>query len=130
MVSVAIINTSKAEATILQSTRTQRFLKNDGFQKSIRPCALDESSLSIGRVTLESSRVCAYLRTFVWLHFWTILTMVTLTERTICGPSSSSLRRSSRRIVTKLLTRSRSTSVEASFDKFGHCKSWKTNRNV
>ena len=26
----------------------------DGFQKSLRPCALDESSLSIGRVSIHS----------------------------------------------------------------------------
>ena len=52
-----ILKTLKMNETLAygySSDSTQRELSNeyqhDGFQKSVHPCALDESSLSIGRV--------------------------------------------------------------------------------
>ena len=55
------LNPSNAEATFVQSTRTQRYLNSldgtlDGFQKSLRPCALYESSICIGRVKAGKER--------------------------------------------------------------------------
>ena len=42
------------------SERYSMNINMNGFQKSLHPCALDESSLSIGSVTMTSKSTQAY----------------------------------------------------------------------